>query len=279
MALPNKIDPASPPGTQDRSLGDDRIRELKQAIIDILGLPSNTNVSSALLEVLAAGLQSVILQDRGADPTATGSLARVGKNLIFHGGERAIDIAPTGAVVGWPVATAPTGWLLLDGAAISRTTFAALFALIGTTYGIGDGSTTFNLPNAKGRVLVGLDAAQVEFDVLAEVGGAKTHQLLQAELPAITLTHPLTDPGHIHQEQAADGNADNPAGMNVRVSAGVNPIDTIARATLLVSTVTTNPLNTLSAATGVTIPNHSIGSGSVHNNLQPYLVLNYIIKT
>jgi microcystin-dependent protein len=57
---------------------------------------------------------------------------------------------PSGEITMWPVATAPNGWQLCDGSAISRTTYATLFAVIGTTFGIGDGSTTFNVPNHSG---------------------------------------------------------------------------------------------------------------------------------
>jgi len=56
---------------------------------------------------------------------------------------------PTGAVLMWTTNSAPTGYLLCDGTAVSRTTYAGLFAVTGTTYGVGDGSTTFNLPNLK----------------------------------------------------------------------------------------------------------------------------------
>jgi microcystin-dependent protein len=82
---------------------------------------------------------------------------------------------PSGAVMAYAGSAAPSGWLLADGTAVSRTTYADLFAVVGTTYGVGDGSTTFNLPNLKGRFPVGRDAAQTEFDTLAETGGAKTH--------------------------------------------------------------------------------------------------------
>lgn len=92
--------------------------------------------------------------------------------------------APAGAILAYGGATAPNGWLLCDGAAVSRTTYADLFAAIGTAFGVGDGSTTFNLPNTKGRVLAGKDAAQTEFDVLGKTGGAKTHTLTIAEMPA-----------------------------------------------------------------------------------------------
>jgi microcystin-dependent protein len=78
-------------------------------------------------------------------------------------------IAPYGGTV------LPTGWLLCDGSAVSRSLYPELFAAIGTTYGAGDGSTTFNLPNYKGRTPFGRDAAQAEFDVLGETGGSKAH--------------------------------------------------------------------------------------------------------
>ena len=91
-----------------------------------------------------------------------------------------------GAIVAYAGAIPPTGWLIADGSAVSRTTFSALFAVIGTTYGVGDGSTTFNLPDLKGRVAVGRDSGQTEFDTLGEKGG---HKLLQSHTHgSITLT-------------------------------------------------------------------------------------------
>ena len=80
-------------------------------------------------------------------------------------------LVPVGSINAWSTNTAPTGWQLCDGTAVSRTTYAALFAVIGETYGAGDGSTTFNLPNLKGRAIVGRDSSQTEFDTLAETGG------------------------------------------------------------------------------------------------------------
>jgi microcystin-dependent protein len=67
--------------------------------------------------------------------------------------------APTGSIIPWLTPTAPTGYLLMDGSAVSRTTYAALFAVIGVSQGIGDGSTTFNLPDWRGRFPRGLDAS------------------------------------------------------------------------------------------------------------------------
>ena len=150
---------------------------------------------------------------------------------------------PTGTISAYGASTAPTSWLLCDGAAVSRTTYAALFAIISTTYGAGDGSTTFNVPNLKGRVPVGLDAAQTEFDALAETGGTKTHTLVTSEIPAHTHTVP---------ERGKVGAGD--AATQPRAAAGANDAIDVP-------------------ATG------STGGGGAHQNLQPYLVINYIIKT
>lgn len=84
-------------------------------------------------------------------------------------------LVQTGAISPWPTTTAPTGYLICDGSAVSRTTYADLFALIGTTFGVGDGSTTFNLPNLVGRMVIGYNAGDADFNAIGETGGAKTH--------------------------------------------------------------------------------------------------------
>jgi microcystin-dependent protein len=101
-------------------------------------------------------------------------------------------ITPAGAVTAFAGATAPAGWLLCVGGVGNRTTLAALFAVVGTTYGAGDGTTTFGLPDFRGRVLVGLDAAQPDFDALGETGGNKGTILQQSNLPANTIVDALT---------------------------------------------------------------------------------------
>ena len=139
--------------------------------------------------------------------------------------------------------TPPSGWIFCDGAAVSRVTYAELFAAIGTTYGAGDGSTTFNLPDLRGRVPVGLDLTQIEFDNLGEKGGAKTHTLTQAEMPS-----------HTHTVKGYSGVDDlNFTGLNGAFAAAdaVTPFDQQTAAT---------------------------GGGAAHNNLQPYNVVNFIIS-
>lgn len=122
---------------------------------------------------------------------------------------------PAGIFLPYGGANAPSGWLLCDGAAVSRTTYAALFAAIGTAYGAGNGSTTFNVPDMRSRVPVGFDSGAGEFDALGETGGAKTHQLSSAEMPSHTHVqnahnHGVTDPGHNHTQNAHNHGVTDP---------------------------------------------------------------------
>ena len=146
---------------------------------------------------------------------------------------------PVGCINLYAGSTAPTGWLICDGSAVSRTTYANLFSVIGTTYGAGDGSTTFNVPNLKGKVPVGLDLNDTDFDTLGETGGEKTHTLIPDEMPS-----------HSHGLLGNSGTG----GKAETVPYG-------------------------SATSGTTMyAIQNAGGGQSHNNLQPYIVMNYIIS-
>lgn len=109
--------------------------------------------------------------------------------------------SPPGAITMFGGATAPTGHLLCDGSAVSRSTYSTLFGVIGTTYGVGDNSTTFNLPNLKGRIPVGLDPADTWFDQRGETGGFKEVTLTASEMPVhthIQNSHNHTQNSHTH---------------------------------------------------------------------------------
>ena len=79
-------------------------------------------------------------------------------------------------------AAPPSGWLVCDGSASNRITYAALFAIVGTTYGVGDGSTTFNLPNMKQRVPAGYDAVTAGYNALGTTGGASSTILTDQQM-------------------------------------------------------------------------------------------------
>lgn len=97
-------------------------------------------------------------------------------------------VLPSGLMMDFAGETAPAGWLICDGSAVSRTTYAGLFATIGTTWGIGNGTTTFNLPDLRRRVTVGAGGTSTSIlgNVVGNVGGAETHLITQTEMPAHT---------------------------------------------------------------------------------------------
>lgn len=174
---------------------------------------------------------------------------------------------PAGVLLPYAGASSPTGWLLCYGQAVSRTTYAALFASIGTTFGTGDGSTTFNLPDMRGRVAAGKDnmggaaasrltaaGSAVDGATLGAVGGAESHTLTSAQMP--THSHGVNDPGHTHLFALGGGAGGGGFAGGFSTGAGNEA--------------------TYGAGTGITLAN--AGSGGAHNNTQPTIVLNHIIK-
>ena len=152
---------------------------------------------------------------------------------------------PVGSISLFAGTTVPSGWLICDGSAVSRTTYANLFSVIGTTYGTGDGSTTFNIPDLQGRVPVGYKSSDTSFDTIGETGGEKTHTLTIDEMPS-----------HSHSTiYIGSFSGGNP---NTRTGYGYNEV----------------ALNRSSYGNSVA----NTGGGQPHNNLQPYIVMNYIIS-
>lgn len=180
------------------------------------------------------------------------------------------NLAPTGAVIPYAGSSAPTDWLLCDGAAVSRSTYAALFAVIGTTYGAGDGSTTFNVPDLRGRLPLGLDnlggssanrVTHANADSLGGAEGAETHTLDTTEMPSHT--HTTDSQGaHTHDLKKSTGSG-----------GGLDYVEVPANGTLanISDLITSNGAHTHTA--------QATGGGGAHNNMPPYISLGYIIKT
>lgn len=168
-----------------------------------------------------------------------------GTNWNVVNGQILGDTLPIGAIIPYGSETAPANWLVCDGSAVSRTTYAELFAVLGTKYGAGDGSTTFNLPNLKGRVPVGYDSTQTEFDTMGETGGEKQHTLTADEIPALTYRAKIASP-------------EKGTGYFVGENIGYG----------------TN--NDVHQSSPVTINTNA--GGQSHNILQPYQVVCYVIK-
>lgn len=194
-----------------------------------------------------------------------------------------------GTSVGGYWSSAPTGYLVEDGAAVSRTTYAALFAVIGTTYGAGDGSTTFNLPDSRGRVMVNKNPADTEFDTMGEKYGTKTETLSIAQMPSHTHvqnahTHTVNDPGHNHTQNPHSHaqNVSNPLagypGVRSDYNADANGCTYPQNATTGYTTATNNPAYTNISVVATTAVNQNTGGSAAHNNIQPSIVKLYVIK-
>lgn len=257
----------------------------------------------------------------------------------------ALVTIPSGLITPFAGTTAPSGWFLCYGQAVSRTDYANLFTVVGTVYGIGDGSTTFNLPDLRGRTVAGQDnmggtaasrltgdngastatadtngsftsatnilvdgnsgtiilgmkvtgtgisgevtvvkinsqtdivlssavtvtdgtALTFAFDgaILGSAGGENTHLLTGAESGEAGHSHTVTDPGHSH-DTTFDVNQQEGSGSDAAQRTSDN----------------NSNISTGSSTTGITVSSVSAAdASSAHNNVQPTLVLNYIIKT
>lgn len=207
----------------------------------------------------------------GADQIAANSVSASEINVTGNGtsgqylsadGDGSFTFAtlPTAFVSGmlmpYAGASAPSGWLLCYGQAISRSTYADLFSALGTTYGVGDGSSTFNLPDLRGRVVAGQDdmggssanrltdavTGGLNGDTLGDTGGTESHTLTTAQLPAHSHGTVVTGVTPSFKTNTGDGGA--------------------------------SVVQSISVSSGAT----STGSDSAHNNVQPTIILNYIIK-
>lgn len=176
------------------------------------------------------------------------------------------NASPIGSVVSYAGATAPSQWLFCFGQAVSRTTYASLFSVIGVSFGVGDGATTFNLPDCRGRVEVGKDdmggsdAGRMSFfgslaKVIGGVFGAASHVLTVGQMPSHG--HGINDPGHDHDQDGESGQTTGASSGNVR---GVFPLNK----------------KTSASQTGISV--QSSGNNEAHTNTQPSIVFNKIIK-
>ena len=210
----------------------------------VVTLAATQTLTNKTLTTAVLGSSTATTQVAGTSNTTVATTAFVAAAVAVG--------MPTGAVSPYAGSAAPTGWLLCYGQAISRATYATLFAAISTTYGIGDGTTTFNLPDMRGRVAAGADnmggsaagrltstTMSPDGNTLSATGGTQTHTLITAEMPSHT--HALSDAypgvntgGSWQQNGGAYGGS----------------IGTIG----------------------------STGGGGAHLNVQPTIVLNFIIK-
>ena len=224
---------------------------------------ANDTLTATQIAVNAIG--SSELADNAVDTAAIAALAVTTAKITdanVTNAKLAADAAtPTGSITAFAAATgAPTSWLACDGTAISRTTYSALFVVIGTTWGVGDGSTTFNLPDLRGRTLAGVEAtatrlttanandSNITSTVVGSTGGDQYPQV-----------HTHTQDAHSHYENSGINSYicnSYVAGSNAWIQLGMTGQPT--------TSVTATNQNALTGGSG---------------NVQPTAIIRYIIKT
>lgn len=160
-------------------------------------------------------------------------------------------------------------WQLCDGSAISRTTYADLFTALGTTHGAGNGTSTFNVPDLRGRFVVASGSGTgLTSRTLGANGGAETHTLTAAESGVPAHSHPITDKTHYHAQKVSAGIGDN--GEVVRRDYESDGAGTPYQ----------QGVNTDSSYTGITGTNNNTAANasSAHNNMPPFYALAYLIR-
>lgn len=203
---------------------------------------------------------------------------------------------PTGTIVDFAGPTPPAGWFLCAGQAISRTDYAGLFAIIGTTYGAGNNNTTFNLPDLRGRVTVGKDdMGGTDANRLGLIYGALSRKLggfFGSALQTLEIqhmpshTHAVVDPGHTHvgSTNSAGDHTHNVtvpfSQVNTRNGDAASDGPSIAVPSTTVATTSegahTHSVSVTRATTGLAVDNQ--GGNNAHPNVQPSIVLNRMIK-
>lgn len=291
------------------------------------GITAGTYITALGTGTGGAGTYTVTPSQTAVSTTITGAAAAI--SVTAPAGDNTTQVATTafvaansvltGTVQMWPTTSAPSGYLLCNGSAISRSTYAALFAVIGTTFGVGDGSTTFNLPDYVNRLPYGASATTT-----ASVTGS---------ISGTTLTVTAVSSGTLVVGQVITGTgvASGTTITALGTGTGGNGTYTVsASQTVSSTTITANPFVAIGATGGskdaitvshthsVTDPGHThsfngggyglvnggadvaaggdkgatgiasnttgisiqtSGSSGVSQNLPPYLAINFIIKT
>lgn len=267
MTWINTLDTTTPSNTDNPQEGAERIREAKKAIIERLDKEHYMPIEDNEVKNAAAGEHKAITlrkQDSapttGADKHAIyarevgGTLEMFTKDAAGNEVQLTKDGArydDPGVIKMYGGASAPDGWLICDGSLKSKTTYASLFAVLGTTY--GEDGDFFRLPDFSGRTAYGVGDSETEGSSALARGdkpGTAKHQLTEAELAEHD--HPHTH--NLRLDALPDG---NPGGSDIA--------QTYKNASYFSGVISSNSANT--------------GNDTAHENMSPGVVVNYIIKT
>ena len=243
-----------------------RLRDTSNSNFIAIQAPSNVSSDITLTLPNSDGDANDVLQSDGSG------------NLSFTALPQAV---PTGSVHMMATTTAPSGYLKCNGAAISRTTYAALFAIIGTAHGAGDGSSTFNVPDLRGEFVRGWDDSR-GVDSGRNFGTSQGDNNKQHNHSA-SLT--ITDPGHFHyvaSDQAISGSGnrlENKTGQDFRFATGGfvgndSRQDYVAGAVTGAADTGRSEVKTTGISASVTVANSASGEARPRN-----VAMMYVIKT
>ena len=225
-----------------------RLRDTSNSNFVAIQAPSNVSSDITLTLPSSDGNANDVLQSDGSG------------NLSFAALPQAV---PTGSVHIMATTTAPSGYLKCNGAAVSRTTYADLFAIIGTTHGEGDGSSTFNVPDLRGEFVRGWDDSRGVDSGRSFASSQSSANLQHNHTATATSTSSVTDPGHFHN--VAYSNSDSGDGVIEESGVGFSGFEPTETATTGI---------TVSTSTSVSVANAG-GSEARPRNI----AMMYVIKT
>jgi microcystin-dependent protein len=290
--MPEPPDPRIIPLDRQAALTHQQVEQVRFGLGDTGPLAQavmNANVP-ALAKQLATGAVQCLSTRRPADPVVGQMIFETDTQLTkFWSGSAWVSgaatpgasvLTPVGSIVpyGGSEASTPAGWLFCGGQAVSRSTYADLFAVVSTTYGAGDGSTTFNVPDLRGRVLAGKDnmggtaanrlTSGVSGVTGTTLGAAGGDQRIQDHTHTFSGTTGNDSPDHSHSigkafDASAYGWSIFGGGAGWTLNGSTNT-----------SGASTRHTHTFSGTTA----NHNQTSGGASQNVQPTIVTNYIIK-
>lgn len=250
--------------------------------------PHTTNGASVTLNVDGLGAKPLRAQS-GIDLQSGVLIQGTPYAALYNNSDAVFYLFGVGSNPGIPLGSSIDYWggsapsssfALAYGQAISRTTYSALFSLFSTAYGTGDGSTTFNLPDLRGRVVAGKDdmggsaasrLTSTYFGGLATnlgaAGGSESHTLTTAQLASHSHANTLNDTGHFHDTFGSN---------QARAASGSIPGGAVVFPQLNNSDDGT--MFTDAKTTGISINNVTAGSGAAHNNTQPTIIANKLLR-